>query len=194
MCYTSGTTGHPKGVVYTHRSSLLHTMASTSADMLGCSRARPHPAGRADVPRQRLGPGPRGVATGADLVMPGPDLSPAGAAGCIEAERVTVAAGVPTIWMGLLDADRRPRPLEPARDPRVRRVGGAPGALGGLPRARSASRSPRRWGMTETSPLGSVGHREVHPRPTCDEDAQADLRATHRPARRSASSCGSSTR
>ena len=59
MCYTSGTTGNPKGVVYSHRSTFLHTMGAMTADGLGAPRERRDPAGRADVPRQRLGPRPR---------------------------------------------------------------------------------------------------------------------------------------
>jgi fatty-acyl-CoA synthase len=96
MCYTSGTTGNPKGVVYSHRSTYLHTMAALTVDSAGVGeRDRILPV----VPMfhaNAWGLAHAAVAAGADLVMPGPDLSPPALSALIMEEDVTVAA-VPTI-------------------------------------------------------------------------------------------------
>jgi len=102
MCYTSGTTGNPKGVLYSHRSTFLHTMGAMTADSLG---ARESDVIMPVVPMfhaNAWGLAHAGVAAGASLVMPGADLSGPALADLIVEERVTVAAGVPTIWMQVL--------------------------------------------------------------------------------------------
>src|SRR5579862_4132509 len=102
MCYTSGTTGNPKGVVYSHRSSLLHAYGALVADGAALSQAdRVMPV----VPMfhaNAWGLAHAGVLCGASLVMPGPDLSGPALAELIRSEQVTVAGGVPTIWMAML--------------------------------------------------------------------------------------------
>src|SRR5579862_1955503 len=102
MCYTSGTTGNPKGVVYSHRSSLLHALGALVADGAALSESdRVMPV----VPMfhaNAWGLAHAGVLCGASLVMPGPDLSGPALAELIRSEQVTVAGGVPTIWMAML--------------------------------------------------------------------------------------------
>jgi fatty-acyl-CoA synthase len=148
MCHTSGTTGLPKAVVYTHRSTYLHAMACCMVDSLGLSeRERVLPV----VPLfHACGWGlPYSAAlTGAELVLAGGDTSPANLARVIREESVTWAAGVPTIWTGLLPY---------AADlPSLRTIG-----VGGsaTPRALMEAYDAHGitilqiWGMTETSPV-----------------------------------------
>jgi fatty-acyl-CoA synthase len=176
MCYTSGTTGHPKGVVYSHRSTFLHTLGAMSAGSLGVSEPdRILPV----VPMfhaNAWGLAHAAVAAGASLVMPGPDLSPTALATLIETERVTVAAGVPTIWMGVL-------PELEGRDTSSLRA--IPCGGSAVPRAlsegyRKATGLPimQAWGMTETSPIASVGRIKTTLDSVLDDDGRADLRTT----------------
>ena len=102
LCYTSGTTGNPKGVLYSHRSSLLHALGALGADSLGLScsdRAMPVvPMFHANA----WGIPYAAVLTGADLVMPGRFIAPEPLAHLIESERVTLSGAVPTVWWDLL--------------------------------------------------------------------------------------------
>jgi fatty-acyl-CoA synthase len=158
VCYTSGTTGNPKGVLYSHRSNILHALGQCMADSIGVrgdDRVMPVvPMFHANAWGLPYG----SAMTGADLVMPGPDLSGAALARLIETERVTVSGAVPTIWMDLLrHADEHHPDLSSLR---VVISGGSAVPLSLMQQfeERHGVRILQAWGMTETSPLGSVAH------------------------------------
>ncbi len=156
MCYTSGTTGNPKGVVYSHRSNVLHSFISNLPDTIGMSSSdRIMPV----VPMFHAncwGIAFSAPMAGAALVMPGAKLDGASLLELLNAERVTCTAAVPTLWLGLLqhlDANK-------AELPYLKRVviGGAacPRALIEGFEERYGVRVLHAWGMTEMSPLGTV--------------------------------------
>jgi len=159
LCYTSGTTGHPKGVLYSHRSTVLHSFAACAVDGLALSSAE---SALLVVPMFHVnawGMPYAGAMCGAKLVMPGPGLDGRNVYDIMRDEKVTLALGVPTVWLMLfnhVDAAG----LDPKADLVLNRV-----VIGGsaAPRAMSHSfetafgaRVVHAWGMTELSPLGTV--------------------------------------
>jgi fatty-acyl-CoA synthase len=163
MCYTSGTTGKPKGVVYSHRSIILHSFVSAMADSLGVSmRDTVLPV----VPMFHVnawGLPFTMTMVGAKQVYPGPHLDPISLLELMQEEQVTFAAGVPTIWFGIY------RELEKQPDhwrlhPELRTVVGGSAAPESLLRGmdRHGVRVVHAWGMTETTPLGTVSVLKPH--------------------------------
>jgi fatty-acyl-CoA synthase len=156
MCYTSGTTGNPKGVVYSHRSIFLHSMGTCLVDGLGLSE-RDVILPIVPMFHANAWGFPHAAAfVGAKLVFPGRFMDPMRVARMVEQERVTVSGAVPTIWIGVLNLlDKEQFDLSSLR---AIYCGGSavPQALiEGL--YRKNINIVQAWGMTETSPLASIG-------------------------------------
>jgi fatty-acyl-CoA synthase len=170
MCFTSGTTGFSKGVIYSHRALVLHSLAECAADAFGVSHqdtilpiAPMFHANAWGLPYSC-------TMAGSKLLLSGPNVEPEGLLDWMVQERVTMATGVPTVWIGVLDAlEKNPTRWKFAWPVRVICGGTAPPLelirkLDGF-----GIRLLHLWGMTETTPLATTGHLKAHMRDWNDQ-------------------------
>ncbi len=176
LCYTSGTTGMPKGVLYSHRSMMLHTLGVLQAAALGVTEADVVLPVVPQFHAMAWGLPYACAWVGATIIMPGPHLQPAPLADMIESERVTIAAGVPTIWNGLYH-ELRANPRDIASVSQL--------VVGGSAMPRGLIKAYERdfgvnvvhaWGMTEMSPIGSVAKLQTQHQ-DLDAESRWDVKA-----------------
>src|SRR5450631_1750219 len=156
MCYTSGTTGHPKGVLYSHRSNVLHSMMAANPDAMGCSSSDVIMPVVPMFHANCWGLALTAPMVGATMVLPGAKMDGASIYELLNTYKVTFTAAVPTVWLTLLgDLEKTGGKL-----PHLKRV-----VIGGsaCPRAMTKTfeevygvQVVHAWGMTEMSPLGSL--------------------------------------
>jgi len=163
MCYTSGTTGRPKGVAYSHRSTVLHSLVGCLADFWGLKGTDVVLPVTPMFHANSWGIPYAAVMLGVKMVFPGPHLHPEDLLDLMKAEPPTLALGVPTIWMGLIQLYDQALEKQPGR---WKLPAGMRSLVGGSAVPESLIRAFARhgvwivqgWGMTETSPIATVSY------------------------------------
>ncbi|WP_097460593.1 long-chain-fatty-acid--CoA ligase [Mangrovitalea sediminis] len=175
LCYTSGTTGNPKGALYSHRSTVLHSLAIALPDSM-CLSARDCMMPVVPMFHVNAWGIPYAAAMmGCKLVLPGPNLDGVSLKNLINGEQVTIAAGVPTLWQGLISALKESGETVPSLNRTV--IGGSacpPWMIESLYRDYGVE-TLHAWGMTELSPVGSV-NTLLHKHSRLSEDEQLVMR------------------
>lgn len=179
LCYTSGTTGDPKGVLYSHRSTLLHALSAAAPWAFNISAADVVLAAVPLFHVNAWGLPYICPLTGATLVLPGPMLDGRSLYELVRSERCTIAFGVPTIWMGLLAHVEEDANLRPQNELNLQRIviGGAaaPPSLVEALQEKLGCDVVLAWGMTELSPVGTVGRVPRRGEGLDDEDRRRRL-------------------
>jgi fatty-acyl-CoA synthase len=163
MCYTSGTTGKPKGVLYSHRALALHSLAIAMPDQLHFSCYDTVLPAMSMFHANAWGFPYAATLAGSKLVFPGRNLQPEALLDLMEAEQVTLTGGVPTVWLAVLNAlDCHPGRWKLASGLRIAVAGSAAPESMFRRFDKVGVRVIQPWGMTETSPLATLSHLKPH--------------------------------
>ncbi|MFT3767269.1 MAG: long-chain fatty acid--CoA ligase [Minicystis sp.] len=179
ICYTSGTTGNPKGVVYSHRSCVLHSLVACMSDTLGINQSDTVLPVVPMFHANAWGLPMSAIACGSKIVFPGPHLDPQSLLDLMAGEKVTLAGGVPTIWLGILAMiDREPKgwDLSTIRSMVIGGSAAPPSLIEGF-KKRHGIDVIHAWGMTEMNPLGTLARVKSH-LAKGDDAAELAIRST----------------